>query len=237
MRKSAPTCPGTVSVAVEASDEVTLFTIAEFVYDHVAKPLPGEGHVHSWNNCGLHLDHRRDKFDVMAGRAEWRDRLNAVLKFFEDGYALSTDGEIVRLAPNGMAKLVTTPPPTGTEDTNAAKLANAVHTFQLGRSTREQRKQAVRDLADILEYHRPAVVLHLGKETEKDLFNIANNFSLRHHRATQKDDYDDAWLTWMFYTYLASVHIVLGRVAGSEPFAEPALAAVATDPTDDDLPF
>jgi uncharacterized Zn finger protein len=134
-----------------------------------------------------------------------------------------------------MAKLIATPPAAGTEGANAAKLANAVHTFQLGRSTREQRKQAVRDLMDILEYHRPAVVAHLGKDSEKELFNIANNFALRHHRSTQKDDYDDGWLTWMFYSSLAAVHLVLARVTGSEPFAGP--APVVTNISDDEIPF
>jgi hypothetical protein len=76
---------GAITSAIEQSDQITLFTIAEFILDHVAKPLPGEGQYHSWNNCGLHLDHRRDKFDEEAGRAEWRDRLNGVLKFYEDG--------------------------------------------------------------------------------------------------------------------------------------------------------
>lgn len=53
---------------------------------------------------------------------------------------------------------------------------------------------------------------------EDDLFNIANNFSIRHHRENQKDDYDDAWLTWLFYVNLSTVHLVLGRVHGVIPF-------------------
>ncbi|MGO9835245.1 MAG: hypothetical protein ACLP1X_13615, partial [Polyangiaceae bacterium] len=75
----------------------------------------------------------------------------------------------------------------------------------------EKRKQAVRDLVDVLEYHRGAVKVHLSRD-ESDLFNVANNFALRHHRPDQKDDYDEAWLTWLFYVYLATVHLVLERV-------------------------
>ena len=104
-------------------------------------------------------------------------------------------------------------PKVGNRD--RAKVANAVRTFHLGRSTREQRKQAVRDLVDILEFHRPAVKSLLSKD-EHDLFNIANNFAIRHHRLDQKDDYDDAWLTWLFYVYLSTVHLVLGRIHGHE---------------------
>jgi hypothetical protein len=118
-----------------------------------------------------------------------------------------------------MERLIATSPAPTAEATNAAKLANAVHTFQLGRSTREQRKQAVRDLVDILEFHRPAVKQHLLSKDEDDLFNIANNFALRHHNQRQKDDYDDAWLTWLFYVYLATAHLMLGRVGGVDGFA------------------
>lgn len=57
---------------------------------------------------------------------------------------------------------------------------------------------------------------------EDDLFNIANNFALRHHNLRQKDNYDDACLTWMFYVYLATTHLILGRVGGVDGFAAPA---------------
>jgi hypothetical protein len=224
-----------VSDGIESADEVTLFTIVEFVHDHVAKPGEDAGHFHSWNNCGLHLNCRRDKFDEREARAEWRAKVNTVLRFYEDGYQLSEAGEIVRIASHGMEKLIVVTPVAAPESNNAAKLANAVHTFQLGRSTREQRKQAVRELVDILEFHRDVVKAELSKD-EADLFNIANNFALRHHRATQKDDYDDAWLTWLFYVYLATSHLVLGRVAGVDPFV-----ATASQPSDasvdDDIPF
>jgi hypothetical protein len=218
-----------VSDGIECADEVTLFTVVEFVHDHVAKPGEGSGHFHSWNNCGLHLDCRRDKFHEQEAREEWRARVNTVLRFYEDGYELSEAGEIVRIASQGMENLIAVAPVVAAESTNAAKLANAVHT-----STREQRKQAIRELVDILEFHRDVVKAELSKD-EADLFNVANNFALRHHRATQRDDYDDSWLTWLFYVYLATTHLVLGRVAGVNPFV--AAQVPQPDHVDDELPF
>jgi hypothetical protein len=175
--------------------------------------------------------------------------MNRVLRHYDVGYELSPDGEIVRLAPDGMKQLITARLPPEAARTDAAKIANAVHTFLLGRSTREQRKHAVRDLVDILEFHRPTVKTQLTKD-EADLFNIANNFALRHHRPNQKDDYDDAWLSWLFYVYLATVHLVLARVAGRDGFGEAQAAVVSArtlrppptpvdDPFvgDDDIPF
>ena len=106
--------------------------------------------------------------------------------------------------------------PANAADKDRAKVVGAIRTFRLAKATREQRQQAVRDLIDILEFHRPAVRAHLGKKGEGDLFNIANNFALRHHNSSQSDDYGEDWLTWLFYLYLSTVHLVLGRVHDSE---------------------
>jgi len=47
----------------------------------------------------------------------------------------------------------------------------------------------------------------LHKEDERDLFEIANRFGIRHHNIDQKTDYDkDVFLSWIFYYYLASIH-------------------------------
>jgi len=97
----------------------------------------------------------------------------------------------------------------------------------------------VRDLVDVLEFHRAEVKKHLSKD-ESDLFNVANNFALRHHRQGQKDDYDDAWLGWLFYLYLATVHLVLARVHGVTSLAQPEVEVPKPDvpkPDDDDIPF
>lgn len=48
------------------------------------------------------------------------------------------------------------------------------------------------------------------KADESDLFQIANRFVIRHHEPSQKTNYDAAiWLPWMFYVYLASIHLSL----------------------------
>lgn len=48
------------------------------------------------------------------------------------------------------------------------------------------------------------------KDDESALFNIANNFWIRHNNRKQKLDYDDeVWLRWMFYVHLSTIHTVL----------------------------
>ena len=45
---------------------------------------------------------------------------------------------------------------------------------------------------------------------ERELFNLANGFAIRHNTRDQRKDYDDAiWLSWAFYVYLAIIHAVL----------------------------
>jgi hypothetical protein len=74
----------------------------------------------------------------------------------------------------------------------------------------DDRKEAIRELADVLEYVRPEIKKHLDKKDENDIFNIANNFGIRHHNVDQKINYDKAiWYSWIFYYYLATLHAVL----------------------------
>jgi len=64
-----------------------------------------------------------------------------------------------------------------------------------------------------LEYLRPQLKEVLTKKDESDLFNIANNFGVRHHNESQKTDYDKPiWYSWMFYYYLATIHASLRLV-------------------------
>jgi hypothetical protein len=44
---------------------------------------------------------------------------------------------------------------------------------------------------------------------KRDLFNIANNFAIRHNNSAQKRDYDELWLWYLFQRFLADIHLVL----------------------------
>ncbi|MCX5545193.1 hypothetical protein M3A49_38100 [Paraburkholderia sp. CNPSo 3076] len=59
----------------------------------------------------------------------------------------------------------------------------------------------------MLEFIRNEAKAVLTSQDEADLFQLANNFGIRHHRKDQKTDYDSSiWLSWMFYYYLATIH-------------------------------
>jgi len=67
-------------------------------------------------------------------------------------------------------------------------------------------------MADVFEWLRDSGGLKavLARRDESDLFNIANNFAIRHHEQSQKGNYDRSiWYNWMFHFYLATYHAVI----------------------------
>ena len=180
--------------------EEDLFSVVEFLFDHISKPLGGT--MHQYGGCGMHWE----TFDVPAGQAEYRATLNVLLARYENGYELSEVGEVMERAPEGTTNLLATPLPHA--DSNiGSRVQSAIAKFRQRRSTADDRRDAVRDLADVLEYLRPQVKEVLTRKDEGTLFTIANEFGIRHHNASQKTDYDHAiWLSWMFYFYLATIH-------------------------------
>src|SRR5690349_16089662 len=82
--------------------------------------------------------------------------------------------------------------------------------FRSRNSTKADRRQAVRELADALEAIRGEIKEEMLPKDERELFLLANGFGIRHNNREQRSDYDDAiWLTWAFYVYLATIHAVL----------------------------
>jgi hypothetical protein len=143
-----------------------------------------------------------------------------VLALYDKGYELSADGEILTLAEDGLSTLFEAPLPKVDPDNVAARVVAAQTKFRRYRSSMDERRDAIRDLADVLEYLRPRLKTVLTKKDEAALFDIANNFGIRHHNAEQRTDYDKPiWFSWIFYFYLATIHAavrLIERRAGDE---------------------
>lgn len=180
--------------------EDELFDLVELLHDHASKPVSGRHHTYA--QCGWHYD----TFDAKAGQAEYRERVNQLLESYKSGFEISEQGEIQELPPQGIAPLLAVRLPSSDQNVTA-RVDSAIAKFRRYRSTAAERRDAIRDLADVLEYLRPQLHVVLTKQDEADLFNIANNFGVRHHNTHQKSDYDlSIWLSWMFYFYLATIH-------------------------------
>lgn len=181
--------------------EDDLFDMIEFIFDHVAKPV--EGVFHSYSNCGMHYS----TFNSQEGRAEFRTALNPILAAYEQGYVLSEGGEILELPEPGLGPLTDADLPKVDPENIEERVERAVARFRRYRSSLEDRSHALRDLADVLEFLRPKLKAVITSKDEADLFNLANNFGIRHHNDKQKTGYDAAiWYSWMFYYYLATIH-------------------------------
>ena len=192
--------------------EDDLFDMVEFLYDQVSKPI--DGYFHSFGGCGTHYS----TFNRPEGQAEYRASLNPILACYESGYELSVDGEILALPEQGMTPLIGASLPQHDQHNVEARTEAAVNTFRRHRSSLEDRKHAIRDLADVLEYLRPQIKGILTSKDEADLFNLANNFGIRHHNAKQKTNYDTSvWYSWMFYYYLATIHACVRLLAKKTP--------------------
>ena len=190
-----------ISEKVGLYSEEDLFDVIEFLFDHIAAPQKTWSHGFD-NACAHYGD-----FDQAAGRSRFREDVSVLLNDYATGFEMSPVGEILS-RDRGYETLLDAKMPPSTDAMNvAARVEEAVRKFRRHHASRTDKREAVRLLADVLEYRRPELKQILTSKDEADLFNIANNFGIRHHTSKQKTNYDhDVWLRWMFYFYLSTVH-------------------------------
>jgi hypothetical protein len=186
-------------------DEFTedeIFDLIEFLYDHASEPS-GKGDYHDWNRCLYHYSH------FVQGNAarEFRTEVNEFLRDYRDGFELSSEGEILTLPTGALGPLLKAPLPSRDSANITDRVNAAVLKFRRRRASDAERRDAIRDLGDVLEFLRPKLKTVLTSADERDLFNIANNFAIRHHNERQRSKYDKMiWFSWIFYFYLATIH-------------------------------
>jgi hypothetical protein len=190
---------------IEGFDEDTLFDIIELYHDTISYPV--KGYYHSYAQCGYHYS----AFDAIKGQGEYRKEINEILTDYENGYELNNDGQIVLLLAPGLNELTSAAIPTNTNEETKIKnkVEWAVKKYRDRHSTIIDRREAVRELADVLEYLKPTLQSEMLTADEKALGNIANNFAIRHNNSNQKEDCSLAWLSWIFYLYLSTIHLCL----------------------------
>ncbi|NIF53850.1 hypothetical protein F3J19_17385 [Burkholderia sp. Ax-1724] len=184
---------------LESYTEDDLFDVIELLFDHASKGVKGA--YHQFNQCGWHYE----TFDSRAGREIFRLEMNDILADYGPGYELSPDGEVLALPDDEFAPMLAAEVP----HPDAVNVRDRVEAAKLKyrRRSLAERRDAVRDLGDVLEFLRGEAKGVLNSKDEADLFNLANNFGIRHHRQDQKTQYDPSiWLAWAFYYYLATIH-------------------------------
>lgn len=198
-------------------DADTLYTAIEFFFDHVSKGT--DGYLHSYNNCGYHYN----AFEQESGQGYYRTEVNDLMAQAGLDFELGEDGIVVRKAPLGLETLYEAEfvPVGGTDYESVAR--HAIQVFRARGSSSQDRRDAVKALADALEELRPQVKAALNSKDEADLFTLVNGYGIRHKRADQKTNYDEAiFLSWMFNYLLAALHastrlINRSKASGSNP--------------------
>jgi hypothetical protein len=184
-------------------DTDSLFDLIEFLYDYIAKPI--KFNYHSYNNCGLHVIDA----SIEEGRQEWRDELNKSLVLLDSQYRLTNDGKIELLpSSEGLRDLVDKYElPLNVENIDD-RVKHACNLFLKHDSRLDDKRDALKNLADVLEFLRKDLKNHIPNNEVNDLFNIANNFGIRHHNDKQKTQYDqESYFTWIFYSYLSTIDL------------------------------
>ncbi|GAB6152944.1 hypothetical protein JCM17380_16940 [Desulfosporosinus burensis] len=187
---------------LEEYEEVETFTMIEFLYEHVSSPK--DKYYHDWNNCGWHAT----KFDKKEGQEIYIEEINKLLVRYEKDYYLTDSGEIHKVPSNGLKVLVKETIVTEDVRNVDMRVQYAISKFLKYNSDINEKKDAVRTLADILEYFKKQGIKFENKD-DSDLFNIINGFDIRHHNKVQQSNYDrEFWYEWMFYTFLASINVL-----------------------------
>lgn len=187
--------------AILDADEDALFTIVEFLYDSVAEPT--NSYWHNWSQCGIHVT----SADIDSGRAEFRTRLNSLLGRYERSFELRENGEVWESTPTGLEDLE---PPASGDQSIDDRVQAAISSFRRHGASDDDKRRAVRDLADVLEYLRSTGGTQLPSKDEGYLFDIANNFGIRHHNPQQRTEYDSGiWLDWVFYAFLNAINMAV----------------------------
>jgi hypothetical protein len=190
-------------------DEIQFYTIVEFLHNSCSKPV--ETDYHRFNDCGIHVISSDDE----AGGKEFRQRINPLLKRFKK-IELTENGDILESIEEGFETLINAKIPSEDSENIVSRINAAVIKFRRASSTLDDRRDALRNLADVLEYTRKQVErLPMSKDTN-ELFRIANDFGIRHHNTKQKTDYDTpTWHAWIFYCYLSTIHLCLRLIEKS----------------------
>jgi hypothetical protein len=189
-----------------------IFDVIEFLYDHASEP--GEW-VEKQTDTGFnYCDYVT--YDAKAGRAAFREKANAFLADYKAGYVLSESGQIIAQGTAGLQYILDADIVPYDARNVDSKVQHAVSKWRDRHSTASDKKEAVRELADVFEWLKKTKRLAqvLDRKDESAIFEIANSFAIRHHDPKQKANYDQGiWYSWMFHFYLATYHAVIRLLA------------------------
>jgi len=186
--------------------EDDLFDVIEFLYDNVSMPCGS-------SRCEFCQGIHYDQFIEEAGLQLYRRTINDLICVYKHGYELSTDGVVLSMPDVELRSLLEDPIPVYDGRNVNERIEIARRRYFSRHATLDDKHAAVRELVDVLEFLKPRLKEVLTRKDESDLFNIANNFAIRHHNPKQRTDYDrEVFIPWLFTFYYSTIHAVLRRI-------------------------
>ncbi|MCU1336046.1 MAG: hypothetical protein JWO19_1627 [Bryobacterales bacterium] len=182
-----------------------VFDAIEFFHDYVSKP--GEAGRISDDSGFNYWDYL--SYDEDAGRTDYRKRVNAFLVDYKSGFEITKDGMILALGSEGLKHILDADIVPYDEVNVDSKVRSAITKWRNRHLGLAEKKEAIRELADVFEWLKKSKGLStvLDGKDESAIFELANNFAIRHHDPKQKRNYDQAiWYSWIFHFYLATYH-------------------------------
>lgn len=186
-------------------DESSLYSLIEYFHDGAQRPRT-MGFFHDYGGCGNHYA----EHSAESGGVVYRWRVNTLLETYGVELRLGTRGDergrLTRHFGTALDAAANSRVTAGVDNAED-EVAHAIRMFRERGATVIQRRQSLALLAGALEARRKDAKLVLGKD-ESDLFNIANNFGIRHRNDQQRVAYGDEFLDYMFATMLAAVTLL-----------------------------
>ena len=180
-------------------DRDSLFDLIEFLSEQVS--VPG---IECYVDKHGRKDYEPDMF-FKDGWEKWRDTLNKHLVQLDPPCRLTTDRNIETLPTSkGLQYLVDNHKSPSAND--QGKVRYACELFLKHNATKDDRRSALKNLADVLESMQRDLKKLIPKE-KNDLFNIANNYGIRHHNNREKEC-DENYQQWIFYSFLAAIDLM-----------------------------
>lgn len=186
----------------ENTDE--FFDVIEVLHDLVSRPRSRQ--FHSYAGCGWH----HDDYSTATGQILYRWSVNRLMERTTLGLRLADEGEdlgrLVVMTDAARSELVQTVAQRSDPATGDV-VRHALALFRSRGATEHDKRSAVLALAGVLEERRSLLKSELLRKDEGALFQIANEFAIRHRKEGQKPDYDPAFLDWVYYWYLATIEL------------------------------
>jgi hypothetical protein len=185
-----------------------VFDTLEFLYDHIS--MPGEWTQMTSDSGYNYADY--DGYNDDMGKEELLQKANSFLCDYRTGYELTKDGIVLALGTDGLQNIINAEIIPYDEVNVDNRVRQAILKWRNRHLALSEKKEAIRELADVFEWLKKTKGLNnvLDNKDDSAIFDIANNFAIRHHNPKQKSEYDkNIWYSWMFHFYLATYHATI----------------------------